>query len=312
MRQSRVLFLFVFLVTIWGAGFVAVKAGLSTIPPVLYAVFRFGIGAAIMLGYTVLLTDYQYPVGRRDWLAVGANGLFMFTIYPITLFLGQQYVSGAIAAVVSALIPLLTPALALALLPSERLRPREIIGVTLGFVGAVLVVHPSPSNLFGSRTYGLVLLVLSALMFALSGVVVKRIQAPLPSETLVAWSMGIGVIPLIAVSVFREEASISTIQWTGEVIFATLFLGIIVTGVGYFVYFELLDYLSPIEVNVAGYLMPVTAAITGWLWLDETITLVTMVGFLVIFIGFYLMKTDELRHEISKIRTEGVEVATDD
>lgn len=312
MRQSRVLFLFVFLVTIWGAGFVAVKAGLSTIPPVLYAVFRFGIGAAIMLGYTVLLTDYRYPVSRRDWLAVGANGLFMFTLYPIALFLGQQFVAGAIAAVVSALIPLLTPGLTMALLPSERLQTRDLFGVILGFVGAVLVVHPSPSNLFGSRTYGLVLLLLSALTFALSGVIVKRIQAPLPSETLVAWSMSIGVFPLFAVSIFRREGSVSSIQWTGEAIFATLFLGVIVTGVGYFVYFELLDHLSPIEVNVAGYLMPVTAAFTGWLWLDETITLVTMVGFLVIFIGFYLMKTDELKREIAKIRMANVEAVTDD
>lgn len=312
MKQSRVIVLFVFLVTIWGAGFVAVKAGLSTIPPVLYAVFRFGIGAVIMLGYTVMLTDYQYPVGRRDWLAVGANGLLMFTIYPIALFLGQQYVSGAIAAVVSALIPLLTPGLTLALLPSERLRARDLFGVTLGFAGAVLVVHPSPSNLFGARTYGLALLVLSALMFALGGVVVKRIQAPLPSETLVAWSMGIGVLPLIAVSAVRGERSITSIQWTGEAIFATLFLGVIVTGVGYFVYFELLDHLSPLEVNVGGYLMPVTAAITGWLWLDETISLVTMVGFLVIFIGFYLMKADELKREIAKIRTADVEPVTDD
>lgn len=312
MKQARVIVLFIFLVTIWGAGFVAVKAGLASIPPVLFAVFRFGIGAAIMLGYTVLLTDYRYPVGRRDWLAVGANGLFMFTIYPIALFLGQQYVPGSIAAVVSALIPLLTPGLTLALLPNEHLRFRDFLGVLLGFVGAVLVVHPSPSNFLGARTYGLALLVLSALMFALGGVVVKRIQAPLPSETLVAWSMGIGVIPLVAASILRGESSMFSIEWTGEAIFATMFLGVIVTGVGYFVYFELLDHLTPLEVNVSGYLMPVTAAITGWLWLDETITPVTMAGFLVIFIGFYLMKTDELKRELAKIRPADMEAVPDD
>lgn len=312
MKQSRVIALFVFLVVIWGAGFVAVKAGLSTIPPVLYAVFRFGIGAVIMLGYTVLLSEYRYPVGRRDWLAVGANALFMFTIYPIALFLGQQYVTASIAAVVSALIPLLTPGLTLALLPSERLRARDLLGVVLGFVGAVLVVHPSPSNLFGARTYGLALLVLSALVFALGGVVVKRIQPPLPSETLVAWSMGLGTFPLVAASVLRGERSVFTIQWTGEAIFATLFLGVVVTGIGYFVYFELLDQLTPLEVNLAGYLMPVTAAITGWFWLNETITVITVAGFVVIFIGFYLMKADEVKTEIAKLRTARSRSVTDD
>lgn len=312
MKRSRVIVLFVVLVSIWGAGFVAVKAGLSTIPPVLYAVFRFGIGAVIMLSYTVLLTDYRYPVGRRDWLAVSVNGLFMFTIYPVALFLGQQYVPGAIAAVVSALIPLLTPGLTLVLLPNERPRVSDLLGVAFGFVGAVLVVHPSPSNELGARSYGLALLLLSALLFALSGVIVKRIDAPLPSETLVAWSMGIGVIPIMAVSIFRGERSVFTIQWTGETIFATLFLGVVVTGVGYFIYFELLDHLSPLEVNVSGYLMPVTAAIAGWLWLDEVITLITVLGFLVIFIGFCLMKTDEMRQEIAKIRTAETGAVADD
>lgn len=312
MKQSRVIVLFIFLVTVWGAGFVAVKAGLSTIPPVLYAAFRFGIGAVMMLSYTMLFVEYRVPVSRRDWLAVGVNGLFMFTIYPIALYLGELYVAGAIAAVVSALIPLFTPGLTLALLPRERLRARDLLGVALGFVGAVLVVHPSPSNLFGSRTYGLALLVLSALMFALAGVVVKRIEPPLPSETLEAWSMAMGVLPLIAVSVLRGERSVFSIQWTGEAIVATLFLGVIVTGVGYFVYFELLDHLSPLEVNVSGYLMPVTAAITGWLWLGETIPVITVVGFLVIFSGFYLMKADELKREIAKIRPAQSKPVTDD
>lgn len=312
MRQSRIIFLFVFLVTIWGAGFVAVKAGLSTIPPIIYAVFRFGIGAVIMLGYTILISDYQYPIGRLDWLAVATNGLFMFTIYPIALFLGQQYVPGAIAAVVSALIPLLTPGLTLALLPSENLRIRDLFGVALGFVGAVLVVNPSPSNLLSARTYGLALLLLSAIAFALGGVLVKRIEAPLPSETLVAWSMAIGVLPIFAVSVLMKERSISTIQWTGEAVFATLFLGVVVTGVGYFVYFELLDHLSPLEVNVSGYLMPITAAITGWIWLGETITIVTISGFIVIFVGFYLMRADELKREFAKRRTRLYEQGADD
>lgn len=312
MNRPRLLLLFVFLVIIWGAGFVAVKAGLSTIPPVVFAVFRFGIGAVIMLGYTVLLTSYPYPTGRRDLIAIAANGLFMFTIYPLALFLGQQYVSGSIASVVSALVPLLTAALTLIILPSEHPSARDLVGVALGFVGAVLVVHPSPTNILGSRTLGLALLVLAALMFALGGVVVKRLQAPLPSETLVAWSMGLGVLPLIAVSFVRGELSISSIQWTNEAIIATLYLGIIVTGIGYLVYFKLLTHLSPLEVNVSGYLMPVTAAITGWLWLDETITVVTMSGFLVIFVGFYLMKGDELKGEIAKRRTANVESLVDD
>lgn len=312
MKQSHVLGLFVYIAVFWGAGFVAVKAGLSAIPPILYAVFRFGIGAIIMLGYTLLISEYRFPTGRHDWLAVGANALFMFTIYPIALYLGQQYVAGAIAAVVSALIPLLTPGLTFALLPSERLRARAVLGIILGFVGAVLVVHPSPANLFSSRTYGLVLLALAAIMFALGGVVVERIQPSLPSETLVAWSMGIGTLPLIAISVFRGERSVFTIQWTGEVIFATLFLGVIVTGVGYFVYFELINQLSPIEANLAGYLMPVTAAVTGWFWLNETISLVTIGGFVVIFLGFSLLKIEELRSEIAKMRTKRFRSVTDD
>lgn len=301
MTQARVIGLFGFLTIVWGLGFVAVKAGLGTLPPVAFAVLRFVIGAGIMTIYVFLVSDYRIPLNRKDWLAVLASALLMFTVYPIALYLGQQYVSSAIASVVSALIPLFTPALALALLNNTAVTLRDVAGVALGFVGTLLVIDPSTAAMDGTRLTGLVLLITAAAVFALGGVTVKRIQPTLPNETLVAWSMALGSIGLMTASVARNEPSILTIDWTAEAVIATVFLGVVVTAFGYFVYFELLDHLSPVEVNLAGYLMPAAAAVGGFLWLNETITYVTITGFVVIFIGFYTMKTHELHTVIHRL-----------
>lgn len=292
--------LFAFLVVVWGGSFIAVKVGIETIPPIQLAVFRYGIGAVIMLSYVLLLKKYRYPVNRRDWSAVGICGLFLFTLYPISLHIGQQFVEGNIASVVAALIPVFTPGIALALIPSERLHMREILGIILGFFGAVLVVQPSLTSVFDSRMHGFLLLICSSTVFAFGGVMVKRIQAPLPSVTLVAWSAGMGVPLLILYSHLRGELPVTAIQWNFDAVVATLFLGVAVTGIGYFVYFELIEEMSPTYVNLSGYLMPVSAAVVGWIWLHESITLMTIVGFIVIFLGFYLIRTKELRQEFAR------------
>jgi drug/metabolite transporter (DMT)-like permease len=49
--------------------------------------------------------------------------------------------------------------------------------------------------------------------------------------------------------------------------------------------------------------VPVFAALSGWLFLAEAITASTVVGFLVIFAGFCLIKRRSLAAELPALRT---------
>ncbi|MEF8974206.1 MAG: DMT family transporter [Haloarcula sp.] len=291
--------LFVALAIAWGSAFTAIKAGLEYFPPVLFAAFRYDLAGLLMLGYAVYTTDQWVPKGRTDWVVVGIGGSLMIAAYHIFLFVGEQGTTSAAAAIVVSLSPILTTGFARAFLPDERLTALGIVGLLVGFVGVGVLSNPDPSNLLDPRTVSLFLVFLAAASFALGSVLTRRFDDDLQIETMEAWSMLLGAVIMHGVSLGASE-SIADVQWTGEAVLALLYLVVVASALGFLIYFDLLEQLGPIEINLVSYAAPVVAAATGLLFLGETPTVYTGVGFACILFGFALLKRDALRNEVAR------------
>lgn len=59
--------LFALLSLLWGTAFVAISAGLASLPPVLFAGFRYDLASVLMLAYAALATERWRPRSRHDW-----------------------------------------------------------------------------------------------------------------------------------------------------------------------------------------------------------------------------------------------------
>lgn len=289
--------LFVLLATIWGSAFTAIKAGLAFFPPVLFAAFRYDIAAFLMLGYAAYATDRWRPRTRDEWLLVGIGGAFLIAAYHVFLFIGQQGTTSAAAAIVVSLSPILTTGFARGLLPEERLTSIGILGLLVGFVGVIILSNPDPNNLTDTRTVSLGLIFLAAASFALGSVLTRRVDDGLPIETMEAWSMLIGALLMHGVSAGLAE-SVSDVQWTTEAVIALGYLAVVASAIGFLIYFDLLARLGPIEINLVSYAAPVAAAVTGLVILGETPTVHTFAGFLLILLGFVLIKHRAVRNEL--------------
>jgi drug/metabolite transporter (DMT)-like permease len=68
------------------------------------------------------------------------------------------------------------------------------------------------------------------------------------------------------------------------------------------IYFHLLDRVGAVEINLVAYPAPVFAALSGWLVLCETLNVLALLGFVVIFAGFVLVKRDPLRDRLETWR----------
>jgi drug/metabolite transporter (DMT)-like permease len=294
--------LFVALAVAWGSAFTAIKAGLEFFPPVLFAAFRYDLAGVLMLGYAVYVTDHWIPRDRDEWLVVGIGGTLMIAAYHSFLFIGEQGTTSAAAAIIVSLSPILTTGFARVFLPDERLTLIGIVGLLIGFVGVGVLSTPDPNNLFDTRTVSLFLVFLAAASFALGSVLTRRVDGELPIETMEAWSMLIGAVLMHGASMSLSE-SVSDVQWTGEAILSLLYLVVVASAVGFLIYFDLLNRLGPIEINLVSYTAPVVAAITGLLFLNETPTAYAVVGFVLILLGFVLLKRDALRSEFGRFRS---------
>lgn len=293
--------LFVVLAVAWGSAFTAIKAGLAFFPPVLFAAFRYDLAGVLMLGYAVYATDRWLPRGRDEWMLVGIGGALLIAAYHAFLFVGEQGTTSTAAAIIVSLSPILTTGFARAFLPNERLTAVGIVGLLVGFMGVGILSNPDPNNLLDTRTVSMSLVFLATASFALGSVLTRRIDAELPIETMEAWSMLIGAVLMHGVSVTLAE-SVSDVQWTGDAVFALLYLVVVSSAVGFLIYFDLLNRLGPIEINLVSYATPVVAAVTGLLFLGETPTVHTVIGFLFILMGFVLLKRNALRHEFTRFR----------
>jgi len=290
--------LFVSLAAIWGSAFVAIKAGLEAFPPVLFAAVRYDIAGVLVLGYAAVVTD-PLPRNRRDVAAIVVGAALLIAGYHALLFVGEQSTTSAVAAILVSLSPVLTAGIARTILPEERLAIPGVVGLLLGFLGVIVVARPDRATLLSGDVYGEILIVGAAVSFAVGSVLTRRLDADIAIEAMEGWSMVGGAAAMHALSAGLGE-SVAAITWTPRAIGSLAYLAVVASAVGFLIYFELLDRLGPIEINLVSYVAPVFAALTGVVFLGESLAPVTVVGFLLIVLGFVLIKRHEIRAALER------------
>ena len=238
---------------LFGTTVPTIKLGLSLIPPETFVELRFAMASAAII---VFLRDQGWV--RRDifrskpiWLLGFVNSAGY-----VTQFEGQKIVSSSNAALIISTAALMIPVLAL-VYGHEKLGPRKIIGVAIGFVGTVLVVTRGESLSIGSSEFlGDVLILITAvtiaLVFVMSKTLVARTGGPAVTGGIIL-TTSLLLLPTIPL-----DAGLP-ISLTALALFYVAFLSILATVGAYYFFMKGLESVSatvssiilPIEVIVA-------------------------------------------------------------
>lgn len=222
---------------------------------------------------------------------IGIIAVFLVFANHAFLYVGEKIVSGAVAAIVLSLAPVLT--VVFASLTLERGLPRlhEVIGFVLGIAGVIVVAQPDPGSFDSTYLVGVGLVLLAAASFAAGGVLSRTVSSGLPIQSTQAWGMLAGSLLLLVGGQIRGEAVHDLhVTTTGLV---SLFYLVVFSGVlAYLMYFTLLDRVGPSQLNLVGYLEPVTASLVAWILLGDVITPTMVTGFLLIALGFTAIRRD--------------------
>lgn len=300
--RHRTTAVFLLVSAVWGTAFTATKVGLRSLPPTLFAAVRFTVAAALLFALASARYDRLRPQSRAEWIPILTGGVFTIGVHHAFLFTGQQYVPSAVAAVLLGLVPVVTPALTRLTASTERLTPVGAVGVALGFVGVVVIADPDPSNLLGSDVRGVVLVLASAVAFALGAVLTHDAKSTLPLVPTQAWMMLVGAVFLHLTAFALPWESYADATWTLSALAALAYLSVVTGAGGFLLYFWLLDRIGPVEASLLEYVVPAFAAIAGWVALGETLDTATVAGFATIFVGFVLVKRETIRAELRRMR----------
>lgn len=107
-----------------------------------------------------------------------------------------------------------------------------------------------------------------------------------------------GALLMHGISYSLPNETVSDVVWTSEALWALAYLAVVASALGFLVYFELLDRLGAVEINLVSYVAPAVAAVVGWVVLNEVIDPTTAGGFVLIVIGFALIKRRALAQEL--------------
>ena len=265
---------------IWGLGFTFAKAALDQFPPILLMALRFTLTALVLVWFV------RPPRGMMTRIALIA--LISATIQYGLTFTGLIDLDASSAIIV---IQLEVPfALLLsAVFLGERIGWRPAIGMLMAF-GGVMLIAGEP------RMRGDLLPVLmvagGALTWAIGQVMIKTVHG-VGGFALIAWVAVFAAPQLFLASYLFEDGQIEAIAAADRLGWGVvIYLGLVMTAVGYGVWYRLLGLYRVNQVMPYLMLLPVTTMISGVLLLDEIITPVTALGAMVVIagVGFITIK----------------------
>lgn len=297
--------LFLLLAVLFGGGFVAIKTGLRELPPVLFASLRFDIAAVVLLAYVVLTRPKEswLPHTLEDIIGIGVAGLFLIVLNNGLLFLGQGTTTPAMASVMYGLSPVLAPVFAWWLL-GDRISPVGALGIGIALSGVVIIVQPSPSAVTDPSSFGQLLVLGAAVAIALGSVLLQRLSLQIKTVPLTAWAMAAGAVILHGVSLAAGESPASVGGIGPSTVASLLLIAIPGTAVAYAIQFVLLERVGPVRTNLVSYVVPIFAALLGWLLLGAAVSRWTAIGFLVVVAGFAVVERTALRREIRRLQPQ--------
>ena len=272
------------LAVIWGGAFFFISVAVSEVPPITYVWLRVSI-AALALWAFVWWRGGSLGLPRWAWRSILLLALAN-NVIPFLLFgWGQTQIASGLASILNATTPIWGVVVAHLFLGDERMTPRKLVGVLLGFGGVAVMIGPDLLQSIGTDTLAQLACVLASLSYALAGVWARRFKAQGISPLAVSTGqLTAGAALMLPLALLVDQPWLQPMPSAGA-IGAIAALGIVCSALGYVLYFRLIDSAGATNALLVTLLVPPVAILLGALFLSEVIAARDLAGLALIAIG---------------------------
>jgi drug/metabolite transporter (DMT)-like permease len=259
------------LALIWGGAFFLIGVAVRHVPPFTYVLLRLSIAAAAMWAM-LWWRGESLKLPPAAWRAILLLALLNNAL-PFTLFgWAQTHIASGLASILNATTPIWGVIVAQLFTADERITPRKLAGVLIGFGGVALMIGPGLIGSFGgSGVLAELACVSAALAYALAGVWARRFRAMGVSPfSVTTGQLTAGAVMMLPVALIGDHPwSMALPPLRAWVAIAAL--AIFCTAFGYVLYFRLIDRAGATNALLVTLLVPPTAIVLGVLFLGEVI-----------------------------------------
>lgn len=276
---------FALLAAIWGTSFLFIHLALESFTPPQVVFGRVAVGALTLL-VVARMQGLSLRVGRAAARDIAIVSL-VITTAPFLLFAwAQTAITSILAGLLNGTTPLMTLMFLVALLPAERPRRGQVVGLGVGFIGiATLVGFWRVQQV----TWWAVAAVLGATACYGLGTVLMRIRlAPRGLDPVVVSAVQLGcaavtVLPFAAAPVVQDLLHGRALPSVGVVpLAAVVALGVLGSALGYVLYYRIMSNAGAAVASSVTYVMPVVSTALGVAVLGEPLEWFEVVGGLIV------------------------------
>jgi len=177
------------------------------------------------------------------------------------------------------------------ILQGKKIQPMSVVGVFFGIIGIYLLVSQKQIIAQEGSVLGMVMIFFCMLSWAYGSLFVAKADLPTNYFVNTGYQMFTGGIILALMSLgFGESWSLPN-TWSGEVQLSMVLLVIFGSILAFTSFNYLLKAVSPEKVATSTYVNPIVALILGWYFLDEQITLQSVLAAVILLTGVYFINT---------------------
>jgi len=277
---------FLLLGTIWGSSFVWIKVAIEELPPATLVAERLTLGAVAMLILLLFIRPQRPTRGQVGHLAVmGAvnAGLPIFLIS-----WGEQYIDSGTAAVLNSLVPIFSLLVAGLVLRSETWSLLRVIGILVGFAGAVVLASREFAFNPGSAAIaGAAAVTLASLSYAVGASYGKIRIRSTDRYVVAAGTLVFAALYVWAYALIADGSPVLPTQ--PATIIGLLWLGLLGSFFAYVLYFFLLTHIGATVSTMVTYMFPVVGVTLGVAVLDEVLDARLLFGTALVVVGIAIV-----------------------
>jgi drug/metabolite transporter (DMT)-like permease len=303
--------MFVGLTLAWGASFLFIKIGLNEgLEPFTLVAWRMTL-ATLFLGGVLLVTRGRIPRAPGALGRLALLGVLNVALPALLLTWGSQSIPSALASILNGLQPLFAVVLAALVLHDEPMTVDRLLGLLVGFGGAVLLVSPNltasgPDVSSTDALLGEIAVALAALSYAVAAVYARRFvtgarlvdepaggrRRATASEIALA-QVATGAIIAVTLAAITEHPDGGVIGFppTPTAWGAVLWVGVLGSGVAYLLFFRIMRAWGAMRTTLVTYGLPVMGIALGVIVLDERLHPEEIAGTALVLTGLVLAST---------------------
>ena len=271
--------LFVAMGVIWGVPYLLIKVAVSDLSPVTLVLVRTGLGALLLVPLAASRGSLRQLLPYWKWV-------LLYTAVEVALpwlFLSdaERRLSSSLTGLLVAAVPSVGALLGWLTRTDDRLGPRRLLGLALGFLGVAALVglDVAVRDLGAVGEVGLV-----AVGYAAGPMIVARRLSGVSSLGVVAASLGLTALVYLPLGLTHLPPALPPVR----VLVAVAILGAVCTALAFLLFFALISEVGPVRATVVTYLNPAVALALGVALLGEPFTFGAGVGFVLIVLGSFL------------------------